>query len=139
MEMNWNEVVTMVLSSILKLLVAVVIPYVVSLIVKKVKNDHIAKYIGIAGNVVSQCVAYVDQIYVDNLKEDGFFDANAQKKAFEMCKQRIILMLNDEAKKAVIEAYGDFEDWLTNAIEYSVRENKFSFISDGTCNLSEGE
>jgi hypothetical protein len=138
MDISWNEVVSMVLSSFLKLLVAVVIPYLVSLVVKKVKNDHLAKYVQIAGNVVSQCVAYVDQIYVDNLKEDGMFDANAQKKAFEMCKQRIILMLNEEAKSAVIEAYGDFENWLTNAIEYAVRDSKFSFVSDGEP-LIEGE
>ena len=121
MDMNWNQVVSYVLSGLLKLVVMFVIPYVVNLIVKKVKNDHVAKYIGIAANVVTQCVAYVDQIYVDNLKDEGMFDANAQKKAFEMCKQRIILMLNEEAKKAVIEVYGDFEEWLTNAIEFSVR------------------
>lgn len=135
--MSWNEIVAMVLSNILRLLIAVVIPYVVTLIVKKIKNDKLAKYVQIAGNIVSQCVAYVDQIYVDNLKEDGMFDAQAQKKAFEMCKQRILLMLNEEAKKAVIEVYGDFEDWVTNAIEYSVRDSKFTFIADGA--LNEGD
>lgn len=137
MDMNWNQVVSMVLSSLLKLLVAVVIPYVVSLIVAKVKNEKLVKYIQIAGSVVTQCVAYVDQIYVDNLKDEGMFDANAQKKAFEMCKQRIILMLNEEAKKAVIEVYGDFEEWLTNAIEYSVRDNKLPY--EEPLELIEGE
>lgn len=137
MDMDWNQVVSMVLSSLLKLLIAVVIPYVVSIIVKKVKNDKLAKYIQIAGGVVSQCVAYVDQIYVDNLKDEGMFDANAQKKAFEMCKQRIVLMLNEEAKKAVIEVYGDFEEWLTNAIEYSVRDNKLPYAEP--IELIEGE
>lgn len=136
MELSWNEIVAFVLSSILKLAVTIVIPYIVKEIVKKVKNDHLAKYIGIAGNVVSQCVAYVDQIYVDALKEDGMFDKEAQAKAFEMCYQRIILMLNDEAKKAVIEVYGDFEDWLTNAIESSVRENKFSYLTEA---VTEGD
>lgn len=109
MEMNWNQVVSYVLSGILKLVIMFVIPYVVKLIVSKVKNDHIAKYIGIAADVVTQCVAYVDQIYVDNLKDDGMFDVNAQKQAFEMCKQRILAMLNEEAKKAVIEVYGDLK------------------------------
>lgn len=137
MDMNWNQVVSMVLSSLLKLLVAVVIPYVVSLIVAKVKNEKLVKYIQIAGSVVTQCVAYVDQIYVDNLKDEGMFDANAQKKAFEMCKQRIILMLNEKAKKAVIEVYGDFEEWLTNAIEYSVRDNKLPY--EEPLELIEGE
>lgn len=137
MEMNWNQVVSMVLSSLLKLLIAVVIPYVVSIVVKKVKNDKLAKYIQIAGSVVSQCVAYVDQIYVDNLKDEGMFDANAQKKAFEMCKQRIVMMLNEEAKKAVIEVYGDFEEWLTNAIEFSVRDNKLTYAEP--IELIEGE
>ena len=128
--MDWNTVVTEILSNFLKLIIVAIIPYVVTLISKKVKNDHLNNYIGIAANVVSQCVAYVDQIYVDNLKEDGMFNAEAQKRAFEMCKQRIIMMLNEEAKSAVIELYGDFEEWLTNAIELSVRESKFSYIGE---------
>ena len=136
MNLSWNEIVAFVLSNILKLIVMAVIPYIVKMIIKKVKNDHVAKYIEFAGNVVSQCVSYVDQIYVDALKEDGMFDKEAQQKAFEMCYQRIVLMLNEEAKKAVIEVYGDFEDWLTNAIESSVRENKFSYLTEA---VTEGD
>lgn len=132
MEMSWNEIVAFVLSSVLKVVIAIIIPYVVKLIIAKINNDKAAKYIAYAGDVVSQCVAYVDQIYVDNLKEDGMFSPEAQKKAFDMCKQKILLMLNEEAKNAVIMAYGDFEEWLTNAIEHSVRENKFSYIPEST-------
>lgn len=134
MEMNWNEIVAFVLSSVLKLAITFVIPYlaalVVGLIKKKIKSDKVEKYVSFAADVVSKCVAYVDQIYVDALKEDGMFDKEAQKKAFEMCWQRTVLMLNEEAKKAVIEVYGDFEEWLKNAIESSVRENKFSYIEE---------
>lgn len=130
MDMSWNEIIAYVLSNVLKVVIALVIPFLVRWVVSKIKNDRVAKYVKIAGDVVSKCVAYIDQIYVDNLKEDGMFDVNAQKKAFEMCKDRILVMLTEEAKKAIITAYGDFEEWLTNAIEHAVRENKFSYIAD---------
>ena len=130
MDMSWNEIVAFVLSSILKVVVMAVIPYVVKLVISKIKNDRLAKYVAMAGDVVSKCVSYIDQIYVDNLKEDGMFDAVAQRKAFEMCKERIVAMLTEEAKKSIITVYGDFEEWLVNAIEHYVRENKVSFISD---------
>ena len=137
MDLSWNEVVTTVLSNFLKLIVLAVIPYITSLVIKKVKNDHAAKYIGIASDIVAKCVSYVDQIYVDNLKEDGMFNAEAQRQAFLMCKERVLAMLNEEAKKVVIEMYGDLENWVTNAIEQSVRENKFSYISEGL--VTDGE
>lgn len=130
MDLSWNEIVAFVVSNLLKLIVALVLPAIVKWVIAKIKNDKLAKYVRIAADVVSKCVSYVDQTYVDALKEDGMFDKEKQKRAFEMCKQRIVLMLNEEAKSAVIEAYGDFEDWLTNAIEAEVWNNKFSYISD---------
>lgn len=119
--MDWETVLAEVIAILAKAIVVTCVPYIVKLAKEKIHNDRINKYIDMAGDIVNQCVDYVNQTYVDALKEEGKFDKAAQREAFEMCKDRVLYILNENAKQAVIEMFGDFNCWLESAIECSVR------------------
>lgn len=82
------------------------------------------KYITMLSDTVSACVLATNQTYVESLKKEGKFDADAQKIAFEMTYKAVIDILGDEAKKYLVEVCGDLDTLLTTKIEAEVNNNK---------------
>ncbi len=123
--MEWNEVLIYIIESVIGLIVSVGIPYGLSLLSKKIKDDKLQKYLNRAENVISNCVLMIKQTFVDSLKAEGKFDKAAQSEAFERCKTQILELLNEEAKAAVVSAYGDLETYIKTAIERNVAVTKF--------------
>lgn len=82
------------------------------------------KYINMFSDTVTSCVIATNQTYVESLKKEGKFDADAQKIAFEMTYKAVMTILTDEAKEYLIEAFGDLDAYLTNKIEAEVNGNK---------------
>jgi hypothetical protein len=126
--MNWKDLLIYIIQTLCGLAITVGIPYAFTLLRKKIKDDKIARIISRVENIVSKTVILINQTYVDALKESDLFDKEAQRAAFEMCKERVLSMLNDESIKAIQETFGDFEEWLRTMIEAYVRENKISYI-----------
>jgi len=126
--MDWENILALLLDSVAKAIITIGIPYVIALIAKKVHNDKITKYVAAAGDLVCDVVAYVDQIYVDALKEDGLFGEDEQQKAFNDVKEHVLRLLNEATKKAIVELFGDLDYWLNMAIEGAVRLNKSNFV-----------
>ena len=75
-------------------------------------------------NTICECVIATNQTYVDSLKKQGKFDAEAQKKAFEMTYNAVIEILSEEAKVYLASVYGDLTAYITNMIEAEVNKNK---------------
>ena len=50
-------------------------------LVDKSKNDTMDKYINMLANTITSCVIATNQTYVENLKKDKMFTAEAQKEA----------------------------------------------------------
>ena len=90
----------------------------------KTKNEIEQKYIERIGEIITSCVLTTNQTYVESLKKQGKFDAEAQKTAFENTKDAVLGMLNIELKDFITEAFGDINKYLTTAIEASVNDNK---------------
>lgn len=88
------------------------------------ENELIDKYVGIAADTISACVLATNQTYVDTLKAQGKFDAEAQKEAFQKTADAVKTLLSDEAKAILSEAFGDLEVYITTQIEASVKFNK---------------
>lgn len=127
--MDWEAVLAEVISTLARLLIAACIPYAIKLLKDKIHNDKVNKYINKAQDVIIQCVDYVNQTYVDALKEEGKFDKEAQYTAFEMSKDYVYRLLDEKAKEAVIEIFGDLELWIDSMIESSVR-NSINHLSE---------
>lgn len=126
--MDWKDLLIYIIQSLCGLVISVGIPYAFTLLRKKVKDEKLARIIDRVENIVSKTVILVNQTYVDALKESDLFDKEAQKAAFEMCKERVLAMLNDESIKAIAETFGDFDEWIRTLIEAYVRENKYNVL-----------
>ena len=88
------------------------------------KNETEKKYLDMLNNTISDCVIATTQTYVDALKKQGAFDAEAQKVAFTMTYEAVIKLLTDEAQIYLNEAVGDLNLYITQKIESEVNLNK---------------
>lgn len=90
----------------------------------KVENDNADKYISMVADTVSACVIATNQTYVEALKKQNAFTAEAQKEAFNLTYNAVMAILTEEAKAYLAEIYGDVAAYITNKIEAEVNISK---------------
>lgn len=116
-------------------LLGVLVTYLVKYINTKGKeleastdNELAKKYISLLSSTITNCVIATNQTYVETLKKQGKFDAEAQKEAFNMTLNAVMALLTDEAKQYLSEIYGDLNTYITNQIEATVNQNKITVL-----------
>lgn len=121
------EVMEVVVIPLLGILTA----YVVKLVNAKIEDinkerDNVLeeKYLTMLGATISDCVTATTQTYVESLKKQGKFDAEAQKEAFNQTYTAVMNILSEEAKKYLTVAVGDLNLYITQKIEAEVNANK---------------
>ena len=128
---NFKEILEM----LFKLVIIPAIPILASYAVKALKewadsksvvidNEIVAGYLTNITEIISQAVISTTQTYVDSLKAQGKFDAEAQKIAFEKTKTTVLALLAEDAKEFIADMYGDVDLWLDTKIEQMVKETK---------------
>lgn len=129
--MEWMVILQQIFELCIIPLLGIVTFYIVQFIKTKTEelnannsNEILNKYIEMLSNTICECVIATNQTYVDSLKAQGKFDAEAQKKAFEMTYNSVINILTDEAKVYLTSIYGDLTAYITNMIEAEVNKNK---------------
>ena len=144
--MTWNEVIMYIIETMLKLIVVVIVPYLFNQIRVKLQNDTQIKYLGMFEQLVKDAVSQVQQTYVENMKAEDLFDEKAQIEAFDMVKSTVLNMMNDRMMKIVMEAVGDFDEYLRNKIEaqvFAIKQNSpimlGEVISDETGEKADAE
>lgn len=90
----------------------------------KTDNDVLDKYLEMLANTVSKCVIATNQTYVETLKKEGKFDAEAQKVAFEKTYDAVMSIISIDIVEYLTEFVGDFETFLMQSIEAEVNANK---------------
>ena len=93
-------------------------------ITKNTDNTLIDKYTGMLADTISACVLATNQTYVEALKKQGNFDAEAQKIAFNMTLDAVMNILSKDAKEYLSEAFGDLNSYIASQIEASININK---------------
>ena len=93
-------------------------------ITKNTDNTLINKYTGMLADTISACVLATNQTYVEALKKQGNFDAEAQKNAFSMTLDAVMNILSEDAKEYLSEAFGDLNSYIASQIEASININK---------------
>ena len=73
---------------------------------------------------VTKCVVATNQTYVESLKKEGKFDAEAQKVAFEKTYDAVMSIISIDMVEYLTEFVGDFETFLMQSIEAEVNANK---------------
>lgn len=93
-------------------------------VLDKVDNETANKYISMLFETIATCVRATTQTYVDSLKKQNAFDAEAQKVAFEMSFNAVMAALTEDAKEYLASIYGDLTVYITNKIEAEVKAQK---------------
>ena len=134
-----SETVLLMIREIIKVclipLLGVLVTYLVKYINTKsneleanTDNELAKKYISLLSSTITNCVIATNQTYVETLKKQGRFDAEAQKEAFNMTLNAVKALLTDEAKQYLSEIYGDLNTYITNQIEATVNQNKITVL-----------
>ena len=112
-------------------LLAILTKYLVAWIQVKTKeltdtkdNEMFTKYMTLLSDTVINCVVTTNQTYVNTLKEQGKFDAAAQKEAFNKTYEAVMRILTDDAKKYLGEVLGDLDLYINTMIESQVNFQK---------------
>jgi len=129
--MDWAELLQQIFTVCLVPLLGVLTAYLVALIKKKTaeisektNNELLQKYTGILSQVISDCVVATKQTYVDELKDNRAFDAEAQKAALEKTYNAVIRTLSDDALSYLGGAFDDLESYIKDKIEAQVQYTK---------------
>ena len=72
---------------------------------------------------VETSVTSVAQTYVDNMKDQNLFDADAQRKALNQCIETAMKILSPAAAEFIV-SMGDPEEYLRPMVEAEVRRQK---------------
>ena len=89
-----------------------------------VDNDTADKYIALLSDTITACVIATNQTYVEELKKNNAFTAEAQKEAFKLTYDAVMAVLTEEAEKCLSEIYGDLAAYITTKIEAEVNLSK---------------
>lgn len=131
MELNWLELLYKIFEVAIIPLLGVLVAYGVQFLrakgaelSAKTDNEVLAKYITMLTNTVTDCVIATNQTYVEALKKQGAFDAEAQKVAFDLTYNAVLHVLSDDVKDYLTNIYGDLTIYISNLIEAEVNRNK---------------
>ena len=112
------------INDILYVLITVALPlvlrYAYQIVSAKVGETNYAS----AVNAVFSAVEYVNQTFVQSLKESGSFDEKAQELAFMKAKEAALETMEASTKKWLEKSFVDIDAWLTVQIESSVKSAK---------------
>lgn len=129
--MEWQEVLSVLFNVVLIPALSILTTYLVKFLTKKtqelmLKTDNALydKYLAMLNDTVVNCVLTTTQTYVEALKKQGNFDAEAQKQAFDMTKNAVLAILSTEAKTYFTTVLGDFDTYLNSLIESQVFVSK---------------
>ena len=132
--MDFQTLIPVIFQVCLIPLLAILTKYLVAWIQVKTKeltdtkdNEMFTKYMTLLSDTVIDCVVATNQTYVNTLKEQGKFDAEAQKEAFNKTYEAVMRILTDDAKKYLGEVLGDLDLYINTLIESQV-----SFQKQGT-------
>ena len=129
--MNWVNVLEQVFELLVYPVIGIVgvyLTYLASAKIAELKqktNDETArKYLSLLDDTIANAVLATTQTYVESLKKQGMFDAEAQKEAFKQTYEAVMKVLTEEAIKYITESVGDLDTYVTNKIEATVKMSK---------------
>ena len=118
--MNWSEVVVSVVSIIVTALASWGVTELTRLINSKIKDANAKEMLSSAVTTVSDVVKQVYQTYVEALKGQNAFTAEAQKEALAKALETIEAVLPEKVKAYLTDNFGNMEAWLTTQIEAAI-------------------
>lgn len=129
--MNWTTILEQAFELVVYPVLSIAgiyLTYFISTKIKEIKqktnNELTNKYLDMLDITIQNAVLATTQTYVDSLKAEGKFDAEAQKAAFKHTYDAVMSILTADAVKYITTAVGDLETYITNKIEADVKLSK---------------
>ena len=91
---------------------------------EKNENEKVKEYIDMLNETITSCVIATTQTYVQTLKQQGKFDAEAQKTALKKTYDAVMAILTKDAKEYLYKGVADLEQYILNKIESEVAVTK---------------
>lgn len=123
------------LMELLKIVIMIVVPVATSVLtyyaqkyfnqlIDENVNDELEATLEKGFQILMDSVNYVQQTYVDSLKNQEKFTVEAQKEAFELAKKRAIELMNQHTQDAIIHIYGNLDTYIDTMIESIINQKK---------------
>ncbi|WP_340024268.1 hypothetical protein MHI24_03950 [Paenibacillus sp. FSL K6-1096] len=122
-----NTILTVLVIPLLGLLAKSLITYLkreIAGLEQRIGNESVNHLLNQAADAVESAVIAVNQTFVETLKQQGDFNAEAMEKSFRMAKEKALILLGEAAKKELKLVTGDLEAWIEAKIEVYVNRNK---------------
>lgn len=117
---DWTAVIIAFLENVVPVLLTALGAVAFKYLKSKGAKDELLKLAQEAYTIFNKCVLNVNQTFVDALKAEGLFDADAQAKAREMAKEMFMEMISAEMKLALETLYGSADKWIETVREADV-------------------
>lgn len=128
---DWNTVLQNIVYIVLTAILPILVNYAVKLFNAKiaeltanVESETAKRYIEAAVDAIGIAVTAVNQTYVDSLKAEGKFDEESACVAKNLAIEKAKQLISMNSKEFIEMMYGDFDEYLENAIEAYVRDAK---------------
>lgn len=118
--MNWGEIGTQIILSIIGIIISALGVLVTYLVNKYVNDAKLKTILSSLNNLVQNSVLEVYQTYVEALKKAGSFDADAQKIALERCLALVKANMPKALETWLKSNYSDIESYLKSLIEAQI-------------------
>lgn len=92
--------------------------------IKDIEDKKLQSLIKEGTDIILKSVDCIQQTYVDNIKNNNFFDETAQREAFLMARDRALELLPAEIYQAIDSRYGSTEQFVETVIESYIAKNK---------------
>lgn len=94
--------------------------------IETMQNEKMKELVREGTDIILDCVNYVQQTFVDNIKSNYTFGfgVEEQKKAFDLAKTRAIEMLPKEVYEAIDRRYGNVDKFVETIIESVIAMRK---------------
>lgn len=119
-----QQIITWLLGLLSTIITTVLLPYFVSWLKSKTESENLKYVIDEITQTVSDSVNYTNQVFVDQLKKDGKFDAEKQKEALKMSLDYTINSLTNKTKQILSKNGLDLENVIIKYVESEIRKNK---------------
>ena len=119
-----NELLSTLLQAVITVAVPILTAFGVRFLTERTAAAKEARHTSEAMDVITTCVAYISQDYVDALKKSGTFSRDNQKEALSRALSMAQSLLTAEAARFLENAYGDISKYLTAKIEAEVKLQK---------------
>lgn len=129
--MEWTDILNQIFEVCLIPILAFLTTALINWIKTKIEqtktlteSEITIKYLNLLEDTIVACIEATNQTYVEALKGQNAFDAEAQRIALEKTKNAVLTVLSEDAIMYLTNFVGDLNYFIENKIEAKIAQSK---------------